>query len=257
MQGKHDRVIDVLKRIAGINRKSLPVLRPNTQIETTNYDDDNDAKYVNILKDVIGSPTILFRLIRCSFVWIAITLVYYGLTICATDIAGDKYLNFSLVEFIEIPACLLNWLIMEGLSRKMSLSCMFILSGFTSFLYNLVPDTFLLIKLSIFLISKLAISVAFCVIYMLTVEIFPTRMRATLLSVCSMIGRVGSMLAPQTTLLTEYFGSYVTMLVFGVTALVAAAITMTLPESKNIKLPDTVVEAERIDRLLSENIENS
>jgi len=57
----------------------------------------------------------------------------------------------------------------------------------------------------------------------------------------------------------EYFGSYVTMLVFGVTALVAAAITMTLPESKNIKLPDTIVEAERIgiDRLLPENIENS
>lgn len=57
----------------------------------------------------------------------------------------------------------------------------------------------------------------------------------------------------------EYFGNHVTMLVFGVTALVAAAITMTLPESKNIKLPDTVVEAERIgiDRLLPENIENS
>jgi len=33
MQGKHDRVIDVLKRIAGINKKSLPVLRPNAQIE--------------------------------------------------------------------------------------------------------------------------------------------------------------------------------------------------------------------------------
>jgi len=51
----------------------------------------------------------------------------------------------------------------------------------------------------------------------------------------------------------------VAMLVFGVTALVAAAITMTLPESKNIKLPDTIVEAERIgiDRLLPENIENS
>lgn len=36
------------------------------------------------------------------------------------------------------------------------------------------------------------------------------------------------------------------MLVFGVTALIAAVITMTLPESKNIKLPDTVNEAEQI-----------
>jgi len=57
----------------------------------------------------------------------------------------------------------------------------------------------------------------------------------------------------------EFFGSYMTMLVFGVTALMAAALTMTLPESKNIKLPDTIVEAERIgiDRLLPENVENS
>lgn len=45
---------------------------------------------------------------------------------------------------------------------------------------------------------------------------------------------------------TEYFGVYATMLVFGMTALAAAAITMTLPESKNIKLPDTIDEAKEI-----------
>jgi len=50
----------------------------------------------------------------------------------------------------------------------------------------------------------------------------------------------------------EYFGQYATMIVFGVTAFVAAFITMTMPESKNIKLPDTIDEAEQIgvDRLL-------
>lgn len=44
----------------------------------------------------------------------------------------------------------------------------------------------------------------------------------------------------------EYFGEYMPMVVFGVAALLAAALTMTLPESKNIKLPDTIDEAERI-----------
>lgn len=47
------------------------------------------------------------------------------------------------------------------------------------------------------------------------------------------------------------------MLIMGTTALVAAAITMSLPESKNIELPDTVIEAERIgDDLPMKNIEN-
>lgn len=36
------------------------------------------------------------------------------------------------------------------------------------------------------------------------------------------------------------------MLVFGVASLIAAAITITLPESKNIKLPDTVDDAEQL-----------
>jgi hypothetical protein len=65
--------------------------------------------------------------------------VYYGLTIGATDIAGDKYLNFSLASFVEIPACLLNWAIMEGMSRKNSLCCVLVLSGVTCFLYILLP----------------------------------------------------------------------------------------------------------------------
>lgn len=32
MQGKHDRVIGVLKRIAGINKKSLPIMNMDVQI---------------------------------------------------------------------------------------------------------------------------------------------------------------------------------------------------------------------------------
>lgn len=72
---------------------------------------------------------------------IAAILVYYGLTINAADIAGDKYLNFTLALFVEIPACLLNWLIMEGMSRRMALSSMFVLSGGTCVLYAAMPTS--------------------------------------------------------------------------------------------------------------------
>lgn len=72
---------------------------------------------------------------------IAIVLVFYGLSISATDIVGgNKYLNFSLVSLVEIPACVLNWMVMEGLSRKMALSSMFVLSGVTCVAYTLVPS---------------------------------------------------------------------------------------------------------------------
>jgi OCT family organic cation transporter-like MFS transporter 4/5 len=40
------------------------------------------------------------------------------------------------------------------------------------------------------------------------------------------------------------------MLLMGTTAFTAAVITLTLPESKNVKLPDTIDDAERIDNCL-------
>lgn len=70
---------------------------------------------------------------------IAVTLVYFGLTINATDIAGNKYMNFALASFVEIPACLLNWLLMESFSRRTALSSMFMLSGVFCIMYNLTP----------------------------------------------------------------------------------------------------------------------
>lgn len=58
-------------------------------------------------------------------------------------------------------------------------------------------------SLTLFLIGKLAITCSFQILYFFTSEIFPTNVRNSLLSLCSMIGRIGSMLAPQTPLLVS------------------------------------------------------
>uniref|UniRef100_A0A2S2R819 Solute carrier family 22 member 21 n=1 Tax=Sipha flava TaxID=143950 RepID=A0A2S2R819_9HEMI len=256
MRGRHDEVIGVLEKIATMNKKPLADLPRAPPLKSKNSDAvEANAKPVStntsILKEVIRSPTIFWRMIRCSFTWIASTLVYYGLNISSADIAGNKYLNFSLVVMVEIPAALLGWVIMERMSRKMSLSCMFMVSAISCIVYNLTPDHLgLTVKMFLFMISKLSISIAFSIVYIQTVEIFPTTMRVTMLSLCSMIGRLGSMLAPQITLLSEYFGEYTVMLLMGTTAFTAAVITLTLPESKNVKLPDTIDDAERIDNCL-------
>lgn len=44
---------------------------------------------------------------------------------------------------------------------------------------------------------------AFATIYVYTAELFPTTLRHSLLGICSMTGRVGSILSPQTPLLVS------------------------------------------------------
>lgn len=58
-------------------------------------------------------------------------------------------------------------------------------------------------ELVLFLIGKFAITCSFQILYFFTSEIFPTNVRNSLLSFCSMVGRIGSMLAPQAPLLVR------------------------------------------------------
>jgi hypothetical protein len=60
--------------------------------------------------------------------------------------------------------------------------------------------------LALFFIGKLSITFAFNSIYVFTAELFPTATRSSALAACSLVGRLGSVLAPQTPLLVSRHG---------------------------------------------------
>jgi hypothetical protein len=57
--------------------------------------------------------------------------------------------------------------------------------------------------MALFLLGKFSITISFTVVYVYTTEMFPTELRHSLLGVCAMVGRIGSMVAPQTPLLVS------------------------------------------------------
>lgn len=57
--------------------------------------------------------------------------------------------------------------------------------------------------LGLFFVGKLAIAFAFNSLYVFTVELYPTHARSSALAACSLVGRIGSALAPQTPLLVS------------------------------------------------------
>lgn len=83
---------------------------------------------------------------------------------------------------------------------------------------------------------------SFGTLYIYTVEIFPTNLRQSLLSVCSMFGRIGSMIAPQTPLLAKIW-SPLPMIIFGTIGMVSGLTILQFPETLNSQLPNTVEEA--------------
>ena len=52
-------------------------------------------------------------------------------------------------------------------------------------------------RTSTVIMAKLCITISFTVTYVMSAELFPTRVRQTLYAVCATCGRFGSALAPQ------------------------------------------------------------
>ncbi|XP_065346892.1 organic cation transporter protein-like isoform X2 [Cloeon dipterum] len=201
------------------------------------------------LRQVTKSGVLLLRLALCSFCWASVTLVYYGLSLNSVSLGGteNQYLNFILTSLVEAPSYLITWQCMNRLGRRRTLCLTFVASGIACFVNPFVPDNAGAARLPLYLFGKFAITGAFDTVYVFTAEIFPTKLRNSLLGTCSMVGRIGSMLAPQTPLLTK-FSKFLPLALFGVVALVAGALALFLPESKGTSLPVTIKEAEEISK---------
>ncbi|XP_063367901.1 organic cation transporter protein-like [Cydia amplana] len=251
-KGRSEEAIEILEKAAKMNNVDIseelnPIFEmkvPESQ-ETKKVDTENDgtSTFVKVLK----SRIIRTRVIVCSFLWITCTFVYYGLSINSVGLGGNKYVNFMLVGFVEIPANFACLLVLDRFGRKKILIIMYILSACLCIGLSFIPKDQKLLSLIIYLSGKFSITVAYSSVYIYVSELFPTSVRQSLLAICSSLGRVGSTLAPLTPLLALYYDNLPSIF-FGSLALTASAMVLILPETLNVPLPDTIEEAERLAR---------
>ena len=64
----------------------------------------NDVTIVKeTILDILKTKRLLLRILNMCFCWCTVTMVYYGLSLNATNLAGNPYTNFLLVSLVEIP----------------------------------------------------------------------------------------------------------------------------------------------------------
>ncbi|CAG9790806.1 unnamed protein product [Diatraea saccharalis] len=256
-KGRSDDAVKILRGAAKMNRVELPeeLLAPLMEVQKVPLVDKEEpeveAKPDSTLADAIKSKIILKRVVVCSFLWITCTFVYYGLSINSVSLAGNKYVNFMLVGFVEIPANFVCLLVLDKYGRKRTLIITYVLSACLCMSLSFLPKDQKWCSLVIYLSGKFSITVAYSSVYIYVSEVFPTSVRQSLLAVCSSLGRVGSTLAPLTPLLALYYDN-LPAIFFGSLALIASVLVFTLPETINMPLPDTIEDAERLSRRKAE-----
>nr|XP_021201096.2 organic cation transporter protein [Helicoverpa armigera] len=251
-KGRHDEAVAILQKAAKMNNVELSdqALAPLQEMEKKPLEEKEEIDAEpkpSVFLQVIKSSIIIKRLLCCSFLWITCTFVYYGLSINSVSLAGNKYINFMLVAFIEIPANFTCLFVLDRFGRKKVMIIMYILSAILCISLSFLPKNQTWWSLIFYLSGKFSITVAYSSVYIYVSEVFPTNVRQSLLAVCSSTGRIGSTLAPLTPLLALYYDNLPSIF-FGTLAVMAGLLVFTLPETINVPLPDSIEEAERLSK---------
>jgi len=115
-------------------------------------------------------------------------------------------------------------------------------------LSSLVVDNFLkdnqIVNVIQYLITKAAITGTYATIYTFTPELFPTVIRNLAMGSCSMIARVGAILASFVAMWLVQYNKLLMIIPFGILALAAGLVALLLPETNGRALPETIEELE-------------
>lgn len=100
------------------------------------------------------------------------------------------------------------------------------------------------------MVGKFCASASYAIIYLYSSELFPTSVRNSGMGTCSMMAKVGAIVvAPLFLSMGDSLNSTsFPFFVFGISGILGAATAVLLPETLNKNLPETVVEAERVNK---------
>ncbi|XP_071818787.1 organic cation transporter protein-like isoform X2 [Apostichopus japonicus] len=183
-----------------------------------------------------------WRTCNLLYNWFVQSLLYYGLIFYTGSLGVNIYLGFLISGAVEIIGYTSSIFLIEAIGRKLSLSGLLLLVGISCLL---VMFTHGVVKFVIGMIGKSAISATFGIIFVFTAELFPTPLRGVMLGLCSMTSRIGGMVCPLIFILAHRW-PLLPLSLFTVASIVAAAITLLLPETKGVPLPETILEAEAL-----------
>uniref|UniRef100_A0A1I7YS92 MFS domain-containing protein n=1 Tax=Steinernema glaseri TaxID=37863 RepID=A0A1I7YS92_9BILA len=239
---------EILSKAARMNKASLP----DKWWEEIEIAEEKSGSKIELNKkynffDLIRTPKMRSRTIGTFICWPVVSMIYYGVSMNTSFLGGNLYTTFIFGAIMEIPALFLVYLLIDRIGRKPLLAAGYLTSALCM-LSNLVitEDAHWIFSMVQFLVIKGAITSSYATIYTFTPELFPTVIRNTAVGCCSMIARIGAILASYIAMwLVEVYGKELMIVPFGTAAIIAfLVVVFMLPETVGRPLPETIQQIE-------------
>jgi len=247
----------IVIKAADYNKKTLqtPIFNNNENEETEEKQkgrcEQFGAMFVEIGKVFVGPyPKLRLRFLILFCLWFINSGSYYGLTLNTKNLGGDFIFNVLISGLVELPAISLMVALIAywDIGRKKILASSYFFCGILNlivaglqFADGSAWQTFIIV---LSMGGKFAISGAYAVIYLFSIEQFPTVIKNSGLGICSIMARIGGLLCPYVVVNAGDFWEPLPCLIFGAVAILAASLMIFLPETHKKVLPTTLEEGE-------------
>jgi OCT family organic cation transporter-like MFS transporter 4/5 len=248
MKGRTDEAMEILSNMAKLNGNRIPdhivIARDLKSQETSKSKSLWSARWAR------------WRMILVMAVGVGIGLAYYGIQLNVENLNFDLYFTVALNALMEIPAVLGGSLLLAWVDRRILVASCAILAGLSCIICTLFHQSggvdvashrssnwAQLIAESI---GFMVMSLAFDVMYIYSVELFPTNVRNVAVSMLRQALMSGAALAPLLVILGRINAS-LSFLVFGLVGIASGLLTLCLPETRNRPLYETLEQQEQLD----------
>lgn len=213
-----------------IHKIIFPAMR--TPESKTNDDHSEQKTICELLKQ--KSQT--FHLIIFSIVWLLLFFSYFGIVLWSTKTHPDKFIRLLIMGLSNIPCSICVWLFSKYFRRRLPISVAIFFYGLMLFVSTTVLIDKWAYQIVLFVVSKVAITIALMGISTFTQEFWPTASQNAAFNASRMIGRLGSIIAVLSIILIENTTNF-PLVPFAIPAVLSSIVlAIFLPE----KSPDTI-----------------
>ncbi|KAJ7983750.1 hypothetical protein DPEC_G00373180 [Dallia pectoralis] len=239
-QGRLEEAEVILREAARKNRVTAP--------EVIFKDDELYASSPSTQKhsmvDVVRTSNIRCVTLVCLFLWMAVNIGYYGLSLNTSNLSGNPYFNCFLSALTEVPAYVVSAVLLRKCPRRPLFSTFLLIGGGMLFVIQAVPKDLPGLSTGLEMVGKFGFTISFTVVYIYTAEIYPTVVRSAGVGMCSSAARIGTIAAPY----IVYLGSinkFLPYVIMGSLTVASSAINLILPETFRKELPETVEQMQK------------
>ncbi|KAK7085066.1 hypothetical protein SK128_003545 [Halocaridina rubra] len=229
----------IMMRVAKINGRS----RPDDLTEMLMEARAQEKKSASI-QDLLKHRTLRKHLFIASLNTIIFCVVYSGITLNIRNMTGSEFVNFFVLSLVEIPGNLLGMVSAQFLGRRLTtIYALTLCAIFSVAATAFITDQWMLTTFCG--LVKAFVTEAVLVVYMQIGELFPTPLRSISYGFTAVVGLSGAVLVP-TLMATGTSDRKLPYYILAGLCLLGAFVSIFLPETLGLPLPQTVLEASQI-----------